>query len=111
MIALCCALAVSAVMAVAPAHAQGKTAVQSRFANVNGIRIHYLVAGKGDPIILLHGYAQNSHMWRPAIPELAKANMVVAPDLRGFGQSDKPPQGYDKVTMPRISVLSRYHSD
>jgi pimeloyl-ACP methyl ester carboxylesterase len=98
-IVLCSALAASAVMAVAPAHAQGTTAVQSRFANVNGIKIHYLVAGKGEPIILLHGYAQNSHMWRPAIAELAKANMVVAPDLRGFGQSDKPLQGYGKATM------------
>ena len=98
-IALCSGLAVSTVMAVAPGHAHGKSAVQSRFANVNGIKIYYLVAGKGEPIILLHGYAQNSHMWRPAIAELAKTNMVIAPDLRGFGQSDKPPQGYDKVTM------------
>jgi pimeloyl-ACP methyl ester carboxylesterase len=98
-IALCSGLAVSAVMAVAPGHAQGKSAVQSRFANVNGIKIHYLVAGKGEPIILLHGYAQNSHMWRPAIVELAKTNMVIAPDLRGFGQSDKPQGGYGKATM------------
>ena len=81
-----------------PAAAQ-RTAIDSRFAEVNGIRLHYLVAGKGDPVILLHGYAQNSHMWRPLIVELAKTNSVIAPDLRGFGQSAKPPQGYDKKTM------------
>lgn len=75
--------------------------MQSRFATVDETRIHYLVAGKGEPIILLHGYAQNSHMWRPLIPELAKTNLVIAPDLRGFGQSAKPLQGYDKVTMAR----------
>ena len=98
-ITLCIALAASAAMVMTPAHAQGKSGLQSRFANVNGTRIHYLVAGKGEPIILLHGYAQNSHMWRPLIAELAKTNTVIAPDLRGFGQSAKPLQGYDKKTM------------
>jgi pimeloyl-ACP methyl ester carboxylesterase len=83
----------------APASAQKPAAVASRFADVNGTRLHYLVAGKGDPVILLHGYAQNSHMWRPLIAELGKTNTVIAPDLRGFGQSGKPPQGYDKKTM------------
>ena len=38
---------------------------ESRFAKVNGVRLHYLVAGKGDPVVLLHGYAETSHMWRP----------------------------------------------
>src|SRR5947207_4515025 len=98
-IALCAVLAASAAMVVAPAHAQGNAGVQSRFADVNGIKIHYLVAGKGEPIILLHGYAQNSHMWGPLITELAKTNTVIAPDLRGFGESSKPPGGYDKKTM------------
>ena len=49
--------------------------------------------------MLLHGYAQNSHMWRPLIAELAKTHLVIAPDLRGFGASDKPEGGYDKKTM------------
>lgn len=79
-----------------PAHAQ---APQSRFADVNGTRLHYLVAGRGEPVILLHGYAQNSHMWLPLIAELAKTNTVIAPDLRGFGRSAKPAGGYDKKTM------------
>jgi pimeloyl-ACP methyl ester carboxylesterase len=63
------------------------------------VRLHYLTAGQGDPVILLHGYAQNSHMWRPLMTELAETNTVIAPDLRGFGQSAKPPGGYDKKSM------------
>jgi pimeloyl-ACP methyl ester carboxylesterase len=73
--------------------------IESRFAKVNGMRLHYLTAGQGEPVILLHGYAQNSHMWRPLIAELAKTRTVIAPDLRGFGQSAKQPSGYDKKTM------------
>jgi pimeloyl-ACP methyl ester carboxylesterase len=73
--------------------------IKSRFAKINGTRLHYLTAGKGDPVILLHGYAQNSHMWLPLIPELAKTHTVIAPDLRGFGQSAKPEGGYEKKRM------------
>ena len=46
---------------------QGKSAPQSKFADVNGVKLHYLVAGKGDPVVLLHGFAETSHMWRPLI--------------------------------------------
>lgn len=80
-------------------HAQKRNEVADRFATVNGVRLHYLIAGKGEPVLLLHGYAQNSHMWRPLIAELAKSHTVVAPDLRGFGQSAKPQSGYDKKTI------------
>jgi len=73
--------------------------IEDRFADVNGVRLHYLVAGKGEPILLLHGYAQTSRMWRPLIGELARTNTVIAPDLRGFDQSSKPDAGYDKKTM------------
>ena len=79
--------------------AQAQAQIRDRFANVNGVRIHYLMVGKGDPVILLHGYAQNSHMWRPLMAQLAKTHTVIAPDLRGFGQSSKPMTGYDKKTM------------
>jgi pimeloyl-ACP methyl ester carboxylesterase len=82
-----------------PAPAQTPIAIDSRFAEVGGTRLHYLIAGKGDPVLLLHGYAQNSHMWRPLIAELAKTHLVIAPDLRGFGESAKPQGGYDKKTM------------
>jgi pimeloyl-ACP methyl ester carboxylesterase len=71
----------------------------SRFADVNGVRLHYLIAGKGSPVVLLHGYAQTSHMWTPLIPLLAERHTVIAPDLRGAGDSAKPESGYDKKTM------------
>jgi pimeloyl-ACP methyl ester carboxylesterase len=73
--------------------------ISDRFANVNGVRLHYLIAGKGEPVILLHGFAQTSRMWRPLILELAKTHTVVAPDLRGFGSSAKPTSGYTKKVM------------
>jgi pimeloyl-ACP methyl ester carboxylesterase len=72
---------------------------KSRFANVNGVRLHYLVAGEGDAVILLHGYAETSHMWLPLFPELAASHIVIAPDLRGAGESSKPPGGYTKIEM------------
>ena len=82
-----------------PAFAQTEK-IESRFAQVNGLRMHYLMAGKsGSPVILLHGYAQNSHMWRPLMKELAKTHRVIAPDLRGFGDTTKAESGYDKKTM------------
>jgi pimeloyl-ACP methyl ester carboxylesterase len=74
-------------------------APQSKFAEVNGVRLHYLVAGKGDPVVLLHGYAQTSHMWLPLISKLADKHTVIAPDLRGFGQSSAPAAGYTKAAM------------
>lgn len=78
---------------------QSRSVVRDGFQTVNDVRLHYLVAGKGEPVILLHGYAQNSRMWRPLIAELAKTRLVIAPDLRGFGQSSKPETGYYKKTM------------
>src|SRR6476646_4264982 len=84
---------------VAYVHADTGPAIMYRYATVNSVKLHYLVAGKGSPVILLHGYAQNSHMWRPLMKELAKTHLVVAPDLRGFGDSAKPESGYDKKTM------------
>jgi pimeloyl-ACP methyl ester carboxylesterase len=74
---------------------------QSRFANVNGVRLHYLAAGKGDPIVLLHGYAETSHMWLPLMAQLAGSHTVIAADLRGAGRSSVPADGYTKVEMAR----------
>src|SRR4051812_45338806 len=76
------------------AAADERPKIQSAYVDVgNGVELHYLVAGKGDPVILLHGFAQTSHMWLPLIPELAKTHLVIAPDLRGFGFSSKPEAG------------------
>jgi len=70
-----------------------------RFAKVNGVRLRYLVGGQGSPVVLLHGFAETSHMWRPIMPLLAERHTLVVPDLRGAGGSAKPPSGYDKKNM------------
>jgi pimeloyl-ACP methyl ester carboxylesterase len=66
---------------------------------VDGVRINYKISGHGPAVVLLHGYAQTSHMWLPLMPLLAPSHTVIAPDLRGAGGSARPPGGYDKKTM------------
>ena len=75
--------------------------VESKFAEANGVRLHYLVTGQGDPVLLLHGFGPSSQMWRPLMRELANSHTVIAADLRGAGQSDAPPEGYAKSSMAR----------
>ena len=70
-----------------------------RFADVNGVRLHYLIGGKGSPVVLLHGYTQTGHMWRPLMTPLARHHTVIVPDLRGAGGSARPESGYDKKNM------------
>jgi pimeloyl-ACP methyl ester carboxylesterase len=70
------------------------------FANVNGTRIHYVLGGAGPAIVLLHGWPLTWREWRGIMPALADAGFtVIAPDLRGLGDSDKPSKGYDKKTV------------
>lgn len=65
----------------------------------NGVKIHYVRAGQGPPVVLLHGWPQTWYMWRKVIPILAEHYTCIAPDLRGFGESSKPIDGYDKRTV------------
>jgi pimeloyl-ACP methyl ester carboxylesterase len=82
--------------------------IASRMARVDGIRLHYLTAGNGPAVILLHGYTQTSRMWRPIIPLLAKKFTVIAPDLPGIGDSDIPKDGLDmKTAAIRIHALAK----
>jgi pimeloyl-ACP methyl ester carboxylesterase len=69
------------------------------YATVNGIRIHYVTGGSGEPLLLLHGFGQNWYMWNRLLPEFGKHFTVVAPDLPGLGESGKPGKGYDKKTL------------
>ena len=69
------------------------------FADVNGVKLHYVIGGKGSPVVLLHGYAETSHMWLPIMPQLAENHTAIVPDLRGAGNSSKPESGYDKKNM------------
>jgi pimeloyl-ACP methyl ester carboxylesterase len=75
--------------------------------SVNGIQMHYVIGGQGDPLVLLHGFPQSWYEWRHIMPALAKNYTVIAPDLRGFGDSSKPVTGYDgKTTAEDIYQLT-----
>ncbi len=83
-------------------------AISSRFAEVDGIKLHYLAAGHGPTVILLHGYAETSRMWRPIIPRLARTFTVIAPDLPGIGDSGIPKDGLDmKSAAIRVHALAK----
>jgi len=75
--------------------------IAEKSAKVNAVRINYKIGGKGPVVVLLHGYAQTSHMWLPLMPLLAKSHTVIAPDLRGIGGSERTKDGYDKKTMAK----------
>jgi pimeloyl-ACP methyl ester carboxylesterase len=72
-----------------------KPIIVARSANLDGVTLHYLTAGHGPAVILLHGYAETSRMWRPILPLLAEKFTVVAPDLPGIGDSSIPTKGLD----------------
>jgi len=77
-------------------------------ATVDGVKLHYLTAGRGATVILLHGYTQTSRMWRPIIPLLAEKFTVIAPDLPAIGNSDIPADGLDmKTAAIRIHALAK----
>jgi pimeloyl-ACP methyl ester carboxylesterase len=69
--------------------------IASRTAEVTGVKMHYLTAGHGAPLILLHGYAETSLMWKPIMPALGERFTVIAPDLPGIGDSAIPDKGLD----------------
>ncbi len=71
----------------------------SHTATVNSIKLHYVEMGKGPLVILLHGWPQTWLSWRHVMQDLAKDYRIVAPDLRGTGQSEKTADGYDKKTI------------
>lgn len=79
--------------------------IASHDAKIENVQLHYLTAGHGPPVILLHGFAETSRMWRPIIPLLAERFSVIAPDLPGIGDSSIPA---DKIDM--ISSASRIHA-
>jgi len=82
--------------------------IASRTAGIDGVQLHYLTAGHGPTVILLHGYAETSRMWRPIIRLLAEKFTVIAPDLPGIGDSAIPANGLDmKTSAIRIHALAR----
>lgn len=97
-----------AVPAAGTASAHPDTNIASRTAEVDGVKLHYLTAGHGSTVILLHGYTQTSRMWKPIIPLLAAKFTVIAPDLPGIGDSAIPTNGLDmKNAAIRIHSLAK----
>jgi pimeloyl-ACP methyl ester carboxylesterase len=83
-------------------------AITSSALKVDGKKIHYLMAGQGPAVLLLHGYTQTSRMWRPLIEKLKEKFTVYAPDLPGVGDSDIPKSGSDmKTAAIRIHALAK----
>lgn len=86
----------------------GNTPIAARDAEVDGVKVHYLTAGQGPTVILIHGYTQTSRMWRPIIPLLAEKFTVIAPDLPGIGDSGIPKDGLDmKTAAIRVHALAK----
>lgn len=87
----------------APAHAAAgpplPQGARGKFVETNGVRLHYITAGTGPAVVLLHGWPQTSYAWHDTIRRLAPRHTVIAPDLRGLGLSEKTPSGYDKLTL------------
>jgi pimeloyl-ACP methyl ester carboxylesterase len=82
--------------------------IASRTAEIDGAKLYYMTAGHGTPLILLHGYAETSLMWKPIIPLLAARFTVIAPDLPGIGDSGIPADGLDmKSAAIRIHDLAK----
>ncbi len=87
---------------------QGTPVISAHKTVVDGLTLQYLEAGHGPAIVLLHGYAEDSRMWRPLIPQLAASFTVVAPDLPGIGGSDIPVDGLDMTHAAiRVHALVR----
>jgi pimeloyl-ACP methyl ester carboxylesterase len=81
--------------------------ILARTAEIDGLKLHYLTAGQGPALLLLHGYAETSLMWWPIMPLLAERFTVIAPDLPGIGDSAIPADGLDmKSAAVRIHALA-----
>ncbi len=94
--------------AIAHAAAAETVVIDSRNATVEGVSLHYLTAGHGPMVVLIHGYAETSRMWRSLIVKLAGRFTVIAPDLPGVGDSAIPADGLDmKTAAIRIHALAR----
>jgi len=93
------ALLVLALAFCAPAIAQNNN-YQSHTANLGTVKIHYLKAGTGKKtLVLIHGFGDTSHMWIPLFDEFGTDYTILAPDMRGLGDSSRPATGYDKKTI------------
>lgn len=77
--------------------------LDSRFSHqtaiANGVNLHYVIGGQGEPILLWHGFLETWYCWHKVMPALAERYTLITPDMRGYGDSDKPDHGYDALTL------------
>lgn len=90
-----------------PGNGRHEYPFESHFLNVDGVRLHYLDEGDGLPVLMLHGQPTWSYLWRKIIPPVAAGRRVIAPDLMGFGLSDKPPDR-DYSFVEHAGMLERF---
>ena len=104
-----CIAALTSLILVSAARAEPPaTGIAVRTAVVDGLTLQYLEAGRGPAVVLLHGYAETSRMWRPLMPQLSDRHRVIAPDLPGIGGSAIPKDGLDMASAARrIHALIR----
>ena len=95
-------IAPSTILAISSNEAEKSAAGESRFATLDGARIHYVNYGKGsEALVLIHGWTMNADNWRDQIPDFAKRNRVIALDLPGHGKSDRPQLTYSMDLFAR----------
>ncbi len=75
------------------------TELHHHYADLSEVRMHYVTSGHGTPLVLLHGWPQTWYEWRKVIPRLNRTFRIIAPDLRGLGDTSRPAAGYDKKTI------------
>jgi pimeloyl-ACP methyl ester carboxylesterase len=85
--------------------------LQNEFVNVNGIRMHYVTIGKGPLIVFLHGFPEFWYSWRHQIPFFSKHFKVVVPDMRGFGETERPTE-IDQYRIEKLvtDIVELIHS-
>ncbi|HEX2542080.1 MAG TPA: alpha/beta fold hydrolase [Caldimonas sp.] len=75
------------------------TTIEHHHERLDGVELHYAAIGDGEPVVLVHGWPSTWYEWRHVMPLLAAHHRVIAPDLRGLGDSSRPTEGYDKKTL------------
>ncbi len=86
------------------------TEFNHQYAELKGVRLHYVTMGQGAPVVLIHGWPQSWYEWRRVMPLLADSFSLVAPDMRGLGDSSRPSSGYEKkIVANDIWLLMREH--
>jgi len=92
-----------------PARAQNPPGFASKDADLDGLKLHYSMGGHGPAVVLLHGFAETSRMWKPILPALGEKFTVIAPDLPGIGDSSIPANGIN-MKAAAISIHSLVRS-